>query len=94
MRKLLITLMLFLSAACTLRAACDMRAENRIAFRVNSSEIEASLGDNARSLAAITGMLDSISRTEGIWLKGIEFSGAASPEGPLPLNSRLAEKRR
>lgn len=59
-------------------------------FRINVSEIESGLEGNASALAAMDGLLsDTLSRR----LVGITVRAAASPDGPLALNSRLARER-
>lgn len=65
----------------------------RVKYPVNSTVLDPEFGDNNNELISIINKLDSITRSNGMSLTSIEFTGYASPEGRYDRNARLAMER-
>ncbi|MBQ8366152.1 MAG: hypothetical protein IJX40_00260 [Alistipes sp.] len=65
----------------------------KIYFRQAYSTLDLSLRDNHKSLERITGSLEHDFADSVYQLKRIDVIGGASPEGSIPMNIRLSEKR-
>ncbi len=70
-----------------------VRDSVKIHFRQGYSLLEPDFGDNPRSLRRIADSLSVDMRDSIYVLRSIHISGGASPEGSVPLNKRLSEKR-
>ena len=77
----------------------ESRTEIRVGFRVGSSAIDPSLGENAARLSEIVSLLERIGRLgpfggySTMLLTEVRFSGYASPEGGYTRNRQLAAAR-
>lgn len=76
---------------CGIASGQNHRVETRVTFRVGSSTIEHSLGDNAVVLPRILSYLESTDSTRN--LTNIRLSGYASPEGGDSHNKQLSAAR-
>ena len=65
----------------------------RIAFAVGRSDIDESLGDNAREMAVIRHNLSGLMDNKEFDLDSIVVTASASPEGSFASNARLSERR-
>lgn len=74
-------------------AAHGERDSVKIYFRQAYSTLDLSLRDNHKSLERITGSLEHDFADSVYQLKRIDVIGGASPEGSIPMNIRLSEKR-
>ena len=62
-------------------------------FRKGSSEIEDTLGNNARELGKARKLLEQLMKDEEFDLDSIIVTASCSPEGQLALNNRLSQER-
>ncbi|HIR83582.1 MAG TPA: DUF3575 domain-containing protein [Candidatus Cryptobacteroides pullicola] len=89
----IVSVVLFLFFGGVLSEAREVRDSVKIYFRQGYSVLDMSIRDNAEVLGRIA---DSLrwSYTDSLYtLKSVEVVGGASPEGTIPLNRRLSEKR-
>ena len=89
----IVSVILFLFFGGVLSEAREVRDSVKIYFRQGYSVLDMSIRDNAEVLGRIA---DSLrwSYTDSLYtLKSVEVVGGASPEGTIPLNRRLSEKR-
>lgn len=89
----IVSVVLFLFFGGVLSEAREVRDSVKIYFRQGYSVLDMSICDNAEVLGRIA---DSLrwSYTDSLYtLKSVEVVGGASPEGTIPLNKRLSEKR-
>lgn len=89
----IVSVVLFLFFGGILSEAREVRDSVKIYFRQGYSVLDMSIRDNAEVLGRIA---DSLrwSYTDSLYtLKSVEVVGGASPEGTIPLNRRLSEKR-
>lgn len=89
MKKFIILLFLLQGFCAIARSECD---SVRIYFRQGYSVLEPELHGNREILKRITDSLRTYAGPSGR-LRRIEVTGGASPEGSVPLNRRLSEKR-
>ena len=89
MKKFIILLFLLQGFCAIARSECD---SVRIYFRQGHSVLEPELHGNREILKRITDSLRTYAGPSGR-LRRIEVTGGASPEGSVPLNRRLSEKR-
>ena len=88
--KKFITLLFLLQGFCAIaRSECD---SVRIYFRQGYSVLEPDLHGNRETLKRIADSLRTYAGPSGR-LRRIDVTGGASPEGSVPLNRRLSEKR-
>ena len=88
-----VSVVLFLFLGGVVSGAREVRDSVKIYFRQGYSVLDMSIRDNAEVLGRIA---DSLrwSYTDSLYtLKSVEVVGGASPEGTIPLNRRLSEKR-
>ncbi len=71
----------------------ESRSEIFIDFRVNSTHIDSTYGNNAERLQEITTVLQGILNDTTVDVLQLSFCGTASPEGSYQLNKRLAQGR-
>lgn len=64
-----------------------------IVYSVGKSLIEHQLADNRRELSKISELINTISKTEGAKITGLEIIGYASPDGSYAVNDRLSFER-
>ena len=62
-------------------------------FRVNSTVIDKDYRDNNTVLQRVDSIFTMLKEDTTITIESVEFSGSASPEGPLRVNSRLSRAR-
>ena len=62
-------------------------------FRVNSTTLDLNYRDNRTVISRIDSLYKRLKEDTTITIEAIEFSGSASPEGNLELNSRLSRAR-
>ena len=89
----IVSVVLFLFFGGVVSGAREVRDSVKIYFRQGYSVLDMSIRDNAEVLGRIA---DSLrwSYTDSLYtLKSVEVVGGASPEGTIPLNRRLSEKR-
>ncbi len=71
----------------------ESRSEIFVDFRVNSTQIDSTYGNNAERLQEITSVLQGILNDTTVNVLQLSFCGTASPEGSYQLNKRLAQGR-
>lgn len=71
----------------------ESRSEIFIDFRVNSTHIDSTYGNNAERLQEITTVLQGILNDTTVDILQLSFCGTASPEGSYQLNKKLAQGR-
>ena len=90
--KSLISL-LFTLLTCSLSHGQEVEDSVKIFFRQGYSVLDLSIGDNRNSIKRIADSLQ-LGYSDSIYvLTRIHVTGGASPEGTIPLNKRLSEKR-
>lgn len=89
--RLLATALLLLYAACA--AAQEVRDSVKIHFRQGRVDLNMSLRENRQALEGIEERLRVDFRDSIYELKRVRVIGGASPEGSIPLNRRLSERR-
>ena len=91
MRKILIILLMFY---CGCVSAQVIQDSVKIHFRTGYSDLDMSLGKNREVLEDIKDKLQ-LNADDSIYyrLQKVLVVGGASPEGSIPLNKRLSEKR-
>ena len=62
-------------------------------FRVNSTVIDKEYRDNSSVLQRVDSLFTMLKEDTTITIESVEFSGSASPEGPLRVNRRLSRAR-
>jgi len=88
-----IVLLFAVFAACNHSYAQEVSDSVKIHFRQGYSRLELNLNGNGRALDRISDSLKTHSADSAYILKRIGVVGGASPEGSIPLNKRLSEKR-
>ena len=71
----------------------ENRSEVMVDFRVNSTRIDPTYGNNAERIREITGMLQGILNDTTVEVTRLSFCGVASPEGSYEWNRQLANGR-
>lgn len=71
----------------------EMKWEANLDFVVNKIDIRPDYMHNARELASITDMLETVRADSAVTVQGITVTGYASPEGTAAGNQRLSEGR-
>ena len=71
----------------------ENRSEVMVDFRVNSTRIDRTYGNNAERIREITGMLQGILNDTTVEVTRLSFCGVASPEGSYEWNRQLANGR-
>ncbi len=71
----------------------ENRSEIFVDFRVNSTQIDPTYGNNAERLKEITTVLQGILNDTTVDVLQLSFCGTASPEGSYQLNKKLAHGR-
>ncbi len=71
----------------------ENRSEIFVDFRVNSTQIDSTYGNNAERLQKITSVLQRILNDTTVNVLQLSFCGTASPEGSYQLNKKLAHGR-
>lgn len=71
----------------------ENRSEIFVDFRVNSTQIDSTYGNNAERLQEITSVLQGILNDTTVNVLQLSFCGTASPEGSYQLNKKLAQGR-
>lgn len=71
----------------------ENRSEIFVDFRVNSTQIDSTYGNNAERLQEITSVLQGILNDTTVNVLQLSFCGTASPEGCYQLNKKLAQGR-
>ena len=69
------------------------RTEVCIDFRVGESTIDSEFSENAERLSDIISFLNATLKDSSLKVTSIEFSGMASPEGPMQLNYNISLQR-
>lgn len=100
-RKTKISVFAVLLLLCTIMAKaqtdttqCDtVRRFGCVQFKVNDAHIIPVFGSNAETLQNVCSLLDSLTADPMLTLQQLNISSYCSPEGPLSLNMRLAERR-
>ena len=69
------------------------RDQMHIRFRVSESNIDPNYMSNADSLQRIVEWVDQVQKDSMVDIVGVEFCGAASPEGSAQINRRLSDAR-
>lgn len=64
----------------------ESRSEIFVDFRVNSTQIDSTYGNNAERLQEITAVLQGILNDTTVNVLQLSFCGTASPEGSYQLN--------
>ena len=85
---------LFCVVSLPMRGQSDtLRTEFRVDFRVGSSAVDPSFGDNARTLSRIVEFLETVSGDELLGISAVSFCGTTSLEGSYQQNRALGRKR-
>lgn len=71
----------------------ESRSEIFVDFRVNSTQIDSTYGNNAERLQEITAVLQGILNDTTVNVLQLSFCGTASPEGSYQFNKKLAQGR-
>ena len=71
----------------------ENRSEVMVDFRVNSTRIDPTYGNNAERIREITGMLQGILNDTTVEVTRLSFCGVASPQGSYEWNRQLANRR-
>ena len=71
----------------------ENRSEVMVDFRVKSTRIDPTYGNNAERIREITGMLQGILNDTTVEVTRLSFCGVASPEGSYEWNRQLANGR-
>lgn len=71
----------------------EQTTEFQVIFKVNSTEIDPSLGDNAVQINKAVRFLQEVKADPAVEIVNVAFCGTASPEGPSELNRTLSTKR-
>lgn len=90
-KKKLLFILALVCGSCV--AAQEVRDSVRIYFRQGYSNLDMSLRDNRQALQRIADSLKTNYADSLYRLQQILVVGGASPEGSIPLNKRLSEKR-
>ncbi len=77
----------------TMNAQQEMRTEALVHFRIGSSKLDYSFGNNAARLSNLISYLREIKQDRDSKLTEISFSGYASPDGGMNINKRLSQAR-
>lgn len=80
-------LKLILSLSIAALVSFGARAEETIFFRINNSDIDSGFKDNSEVLHNLEAILSARTPVQ------VRIHGAASPDGPTALNTRLAKER-
>ena len=89
----IVFILLFVLSSITQGFAQEVVDSVRIYFRQGYSILEPSIRDNQKALNRIADSLNAGYRDSIYVLKKVHVVGGASPEGTIPLNKRLSEKR-
>lgn len=81
------------SLVCNVINGQTIKDSVKIHFRQSYSNLDFSIRENRESLSRIADRLENYSGDSVYILKRIDVIGGASPEGSIPLNIRLSEKR-
>lgn len=71
----------------------DTQGEMNLRFPVGKSNLDVTLGDNERELAALIAEFETIEKDPDMTLKSFSIHGYASPEGRYQSNKQLASRR-
>lgn len=74
-------------------SAQEARDSFCIEFKVNSRVVDPSFGNNAETLKRLDSFLRSVETDSTVALRSVEFCGAASPDGRVAANKKLALAR-
>ncbi len=88
-----VTLLLLVLCGCLAASAQESNIQICVGFRVGSSRLDPSFGDNTERLSQIVNLLESTQRDSAASLVNVIFSGSASPEGGVRRNRSLAQAR-
>lgn len=91
-RKLILGLVLCVVSAVRLSAQ-EVHTEFCVDFRVNATTIDSAFHDNGARLAEMLRSIEEMNADSTLVLQEVMFCGAASPEGPIAFNKRLATRR-
>lgn len=71
------------------------RSDHKVSvdFRVNSSTIDPNYRNNRTMISRVDSLFNNFNADSTIIIEAVEFSGSASPEGNVQLNSRLSRAR-
>lgn len=71
----------------------DLDSDYAVRYRVDVSQLSATLAGNARQLDDLQSFIDKIARDRSLEVTGVTITGYASPDGSYAPNERLARRR-